>query len=483
MSSDKVRVRFAPAPTGIMHIGNIRTALMNYLFAQQKNGTFVLRIEDTDPQRNYDPEAKKIIEDLGWLGIDYNEGPVKGGPHEPYFQSQRAHIYEEHLQKLIEKKCVYRCFCSEEELEKKRERQRALKLPPRYDRACMRLPEQKVQHQLEHKRPFIWRFKLDHDVTIDIKDLAHDKVHFELKNFSDFPLTRRDGTFTFMFANFVDDLVMNITHVFRGEDHLSNSAGQAALYQAFDTPLPIFWHMPILTNIAGKKLSKRDFGFSLHDLKEGGFVPEAIVNYLTIIGGSFEQEIMDMKELAHAINFDELHATGQIKYDVEKLTWINRHWIAEYNPEKLATLARPFLQEKYAHVKEIDAATLAHLLQKIKTDLPTLKESVDALSFYFDKPEVSAADIQACIATEYKKPIAELTQKHLNILGDATDFANKLKEEAKQAKIPLKQLFWFVRLALMGSTQGPTIHDLVAMLGEQESRERIEKTLDLLSRV
>ncbi len=131
MSSDKVRVRFAPAPTGIMHIGNIRTALMNYLFAQQKNGTFVLRIEDTDPQRNYDPEAKKIIEDLGWLGIDYNEGPVKGGPHEPYFQSQRAHIYEEHLQKLIEKKCVYRCFCSEEELEKKRERQRALKLPPR----------------------------------------------------------------------------------------------------------------------------------------------------------------------------------------------------------------------------------------------------------------------------------------------------------------------------------------------------------------
>src|SRR5579863_4599044 len=258
----KVRVRFAPSPTGMMHLGNVRAALINFLFAHQKKGTFVLRIEDTDAQRMLDPEAKKIIEDLAWLGLTYDEGPHVGGPYAPYFQSERMNLYQEKLHLLKEKNLIYRCFCSEEELAKRRDRQQALKLPPRYDRTCLALSEKEINHLLDNNTLFIWRFKLDHQRSVTITDLAHGETTFKLSNFSDFAITRQDGSFTFIFANFVDDLLMKITHIFRGEDHLSNTANQAALFAAAGAPLPIYWHLPILCNLEGKKLSKRDFGFS-----------------------------------------------------------------------------------------------------------------------------------------------------------------------------------------------------------------------------
>ena len=335
MHNSIVRVRFAPAPTGMMHLGNIRSALINALYAKRYNGTFVLRIEDTDTDRNYDPNAVEITCDLEWLGLTFNEGPGKGGPHAPYFQSQRTALYQEKLQLLINSGHVYRCFCSEEELEQRRERQRALKLPPRYDRTCLGLDAATIEKYLAENIPFIWRFKLDHDQSITITDLAHKEVTFELKHFSDFPLTRQDGSVTFMFANCVDDIDMEITHVFRGEEHLSNTAGQAALYGAFQKPLPTYWHLPLLCNANGKKLSKRDFGFSLRDLKNEGFTPEAILNYLAIIGGSYQEEIMSFDELANTIDLAHPAKTGSITYDVEKFRWVNRKWIERYTPEEL----------------------------------------------------------------------------------------------------------------------------------------------------
>ncbi len=474
MSAATQRVRFAPSPTGIMHIGNSRTALLNFLFAQQKNGTFVLRIEDTDPSRNFDPGAKVILDDLAWLSLAFNEGPGIGGPYAPYFQSERQPLYQEKLAELIKKNMVYRCFCTEEKLAKKRERQRALKQPPRYDRTCLNLSQEEIEKQLAKKMPFIWRFKLDHDKTIQITDLARGTVSFDLKNFSDFPLTRSDGTFTFMFANFVDDMMMKITHVFRGEDHQSNTAGQAALYLAFDAPLPIFWHMPMLCNAEGKKLSKRDFGFSLHDLRDAGYLPQAINNYLAIIGGSYKDEIMDLKELARAIDFDHPHASGQIKYDVEKLRWVNHAWIQKLSPAELEKEVRPFLKATYPQVEKLDAQKLADIIQIIKTDLYTLKDAISALAFYFTAPEISKAVIERTLDKNYIEPIKKLLSDHLDTIEDV----DGLKKSAKQAGIPIKQLFWFLRLALMGQTNGPSIHDLIAMLGVAESRRRIEKVLN-----
>ena len=463
-----------------MHLGNIRTALMNYLFAHQKQGTFVLRIEDTDAQRNYDPNATQIIADLTWLGLTFDEGPEKHAGNEPYFQSQRDHIYKENLEELIQLGGIYRCFCTLEELDKKRERQQALRQPPRYDRTCLQLSESHITENLAQGIPFVWRVKLDHNRTITIHDLARGPIHFELKNISDFPITRQDGSFTFMFANFVDDRLMKITHVFRGEDHLTNTAGQTVLYQITNTPLPIFWHMPMICNVDGKKLSKRDFGFSLRDLKDAGFLPQAITNYLAIIGGSFEQEIMDLETLVKTIPFENLHAAGQIKYDVEKLTWLNHKWIAGLAPLSLAAACRPHLETTFSAVKNLTDAQLSALLVPVQSDLTTLNDSASALQFCFQSHSLSAGDLHACITEKYRAQIAAITKEHISLLPSPTSFVDAIKASAAQQQIPIKEFFWFLRLALMNSTKGPAIHLLVEMLGTAQATERINNAVAIL---
>lgn len=479
MNRSSLRVRFAPAPTGIMHLGNVRTALMNYLFAQQKGGTFVLRIEDTDQQRNYDPQGKQILKDLAWLGITHDEGPDVGGPYAPYIQSERESLYQEKLRELQAKNRAYRCFCTVEELEKKRQRQIDLKLPPRYDRTCANLPASVIEQHSAAGTPFIWRMKLDQQAQVTITDLAHGSITFDYKNFSDFPLTRQDGTVTFIFANFVDDMVMKMSHIVRGEDHLTNTACQAALFEAFETPLPTYWHLPILFNIQGKKLSKRDFGFSLHDLRDGGFVPEAIANYLAIIGGgTFEQEIMSRAELITALNFDAIHSTGQIRYDVEKLTWLNHKWIDRLEPATLTAYCLPFLEKAYPAVKSMDMVTLTQLIQLIKTDLSVLTEVTNALHFYFNAPALTKHDIATRMTSGVVESIAELVLEHRPLLQTNADtFLTTLKTAAKEKKIALKELYTFLRLVLMEEAEGPSIADLITMLGTQEADARINKVL------
>ena len=471
--NNTIRVRFAPSPSGLMHLGNVRTALMNYLFAQQKKGTFIIRVEDTDTQRNFDPQAKKIISDLHWLGLDYQEGPIKGGPYEPYFQSERTPIYEKYIKELKDKNKIYRCFCTPEDLEKKRQRQIALKLPPRYDRTCLRRSPEEVEQLLTDKTPFIWRVQLDDAGTVTIHDLSHGTITFEFKNFADFPLTRADGTVTFIFANFVDDMVMQMTHVIRGEDHLTNTANQAALYELFGVKIPTFWHLPILCNAEGKKLSKRDFGFSLTDLIEAGYLPEAIDNYLAIIGGgSFEQEIMSLPELAQKLNFEHINSTGHVRYDVEKLRWLNHKWIARLTPEDLANRCMPFLLKEYAQAESLPRETLTSLIQAIKSDLQTLADVSSALAFIFTAPEVDTS-----IVKPEHEALVKLVKEQISLINQPEAFVTALKREAKAQNIPLSQLFWFLRMALMGKEHGPAIHELINMLGAQEAQKRIEKLL------
>jgi len=476
-----IRVRFAPSPTGMMHLGNVRTALINFLFAKQKEGTFVLRIEDTDAQRMLDPEAKKILEDLAWLNLTYDEGPIVEGPHAPYFQSQRAHLYEETRRLFEQKHLIYRCFCTEEELAKKRERQIALKLPPRYDRTCMALNEEQIAKNTHNNIPFIWRFKLNHERSVTITDLAHGSITFELSNFSDFPISRQDGSFTFMFANFVDDYLMNITHIFRGEDHLSNTANQAAMFDALNISLPMYWHMPILCNTEGKKLSKRDFGFSLRDLKEAGFLPEAVSNYVGIIGSSFTEEVMSLEELTKAFNFESIHSAGRITYDLEKLKWVNKQWIARCTLEKLLALCRPLLEKEYPQAQYLNDHTLTQLLRIIQTELVTINDVTSLLQFYFVEPTITREDFLACISEQHYTAIKEIITAQSTILAQPADYNNQIKIAAKTQNIPLKELFWFLRLALMGTTHGPSIHELLEMLEYDKAQQRIEKALHILS--
>ncbi|MBS1987239.1 glutamate--tRNA ligase [Candidatus Dependentiae bacterium] len=475
MTTPSTRTRFAPSPTGLMHLGNVRAALVNYLFAHQHRGVFILRIEDTDAQRNFDLGGKQIIEDLVWLGLIYDEGPGKDRGCGPYYQSERMPLYQEKLAVLIKENKVYRCFCTEQELERSRQRQIALKKPPRYDRTCLALSADACAAELQAETPFIWRMKLDDSLSFEIHDLARGLVRFELKNFSDFPLTRQDDSVTFLFANAIDDMTMKISHVFRGEDHLSNTALQAALYHAFATPLPTYWHMPILCNSEGKKLSKRDFGFSLNDLRAAGFLPEAICNYLAIIGGgTFEQEILSLDQLVSVVRFDNISAAGQVRYDVEKLRWLNHKWIEKLDPHELTNLSMPFLTAAYPAVAMMDQAMITHLLQTIKTDIVTLADAVQALHFYFNAPTLSLGDITHHF--DHQLPaIQACVMEHIESITAVDSFLQAVKLSAKEKGIGMKPLFWFLRFALMGQQDGPSIHDLITMLSAEESYKRIKR--------
>jgi glutamyl-tRNA synthetase len=475
MSNGMVRVRFAPSPTGFMHIGNVSSALLNYLFAQQKQGTFILRIEDTDAQRNIDPQT--IIQDLSWLNLPYSEGPDKWGPYTPYFQSQRTEIYQTHLNQLIDKRAVYRCFCTVEELEKKRARHIALKLPPRYDRSCLGLSEKEIEKKLQENIPFIWRFKLLDEIVI-IHDLARGDVSYDLKHFADFPLTRQDGSFTFIFANFVDDLVMKITHIFRGEDHLSNTALQAALYKSFNTTVPLFWHLPLICNKDGKKLSKRDFGFSLTDLRNAGFLPEAITNYLaTLGGGSFEQEIMSLEELTQAFNFEKISASGHIKYDVDRLRWINHKWIMRLDPSDLTTRCLPFLEKEYPNIKNLPFEQLVHLITLLRSDFITLADSVTCLAFYFTQPTINPELLATYHAQRYQEHIKEIITLLENI-KNTEEWASAISSYCKTQKLALKEVFTLLRIALIGSPQGPGLKEIIEILQGPEVLTRIKQIIE-----
>lgn len=469
---NKNRVRFAPSPTGTMHIGNVRTSLLNYIFALKTHGTFILRIEDTDTQRNVDPQAQQIMHHLAWLGMKYQEGPIIGGPYAPYYQSERHDIYQKSLEFLQTNNSVYRCFCTQEELEIKRNRQIALKNPPRYDRTCTKLSTADIQKKLDAVVPFVWRMKVDETKTIQFQDLGCGTLTFDLKNFSDFALTRADGTFTFMFANCIDDIEMKITHILRGQDHQTNSVGQIAIMLAMGHPIPVFWHLPILFNVTGKKLSKRDQGFSLEDLKIEGFLPQAIVNYLGIIGASFEQEILSMEELATAYNFDNMHTSNQIKYDIEKLRWVNHKWIARTPITDLVELCKPFLAKKY-DISTVSDEQLSVLIQSVQTDIIILEDINTLLAFYFTPPSISQEVMNNAISDNKIQTQLQTIFKNLAHSTTFEMFLNAAKQQAQAEQIAMKDFFSFVRLKITGNPKGLGIAELEKCLGFEEIKKRI----------
>lgn len=464
-----IRVRFAPSPTGFMHVGNVRAALLNYLFARQQNGTFILRIEDTDEQRNCKDAAHQIETDLMWLSLSYDEGP--------FFQSERSHFYKQQLEEFIKSGHVYRCFCSKEMLETMRERQRAEGKPPRYDRTCRLYAKDRVQRKLDHGMPFIWRFGLDDQRCFDVHDLAKGTITFDMSHFSDFAVTREDGSFTFIFSNFVDDFLMKISHVIRGEDHLSNTALQVAMYDAAAQRTPIFWHLPLLCNASGQKMSKRDFGFSLTDLKNVGYLPEAINNYLGLIGCSAIEEIQTLKQLAQGYDFKHVSSAASVRYDQEKLDWFNHKWIERLSLDDLLKQAKPFFLHFFPQAQTCSDDLLKLLLGAIKTELKTLAGIEQHAAFYFRPPSVTRNQLIEAVGQDdvekLSAAIKDLYKKH----ACGIDFLEALKKECKTRGIALKSLFVVLRLLLAGTSHGIGVNDLMVLFSYPEVMRRLGAVL------
>lgn len=449
INNSQIRSRFAPSPSGIIHIGNLRSALMSFLCAKENTGSFILRIEDTDQTRTQDYFLNIMYSILDIMNIIPDEGPLQGGDYGPYIQSQRKEQYDFYLSLFIKNDLIYRCFKTQEELEIIKNQQIELKLPPRYNRAIVS-KEQEAQYLIE-KKPFVWRFKVPNNTTI-IKDKIKGEITYNLIHFADCPITRDDGSYTFLFANFVDDVMMNINYVIRGEEHLSNTAIQSCMYDALDIKKPLFYHLPLICDEKGKKLSKRNFGFNIQDLLEAGYLPEAILNYIAIIGGNFKPEIMSLQDMINNKIFSKTKSSGFITYDAEKLLWINMKWM-----QKIETVL--FINHMKTYKKNNSSITTIipdniDLINDIKKESKTVKECFINIDLIINNQLEIKIDHTEKVYILYIKNILEsLKDLFINYLFIKT----KIKEFALNHKVEEKKLYNTLRTILIQKEEGISI--------------------------
>jgi glutamyl-tRNA synthetase/nondiscriminating glutamyl-tRNA synthetase len=459
-----MRVRFAPSPTGQLHVGNARTALFNWLLAHGKDGTFILRIEDTDAERSTRESEHSILEDLRWLGLDWDEGPDVGGQHGPYRQSERLHLYASYANELLSSEHAYYCFCSAQQLDADRQEDLAAGRPPRYRGTCRALPADEARRRIEAgERPVI-RFKVPDSTDITFHDLVRGDVSFNTEQFGDPIIVRSDGRPQYNFAVVIDDALMEITHVIRGEDHISNTPRQILLYQTLGFTPPAFAHLSLVMGPDHTPLSKRHGATSVMEFRERGYLPEALVNYLALIGWSpgGDEELLPIQELARRFALEDVgHSAGV--FDREKLAWMNRHYMKEAAPTRLvAEAARYFVARGFLR-RRTDAAMeyLVAVLSMAVGSVDRLEEIPDRLKFLFEfEPAAAIARpdvVEILSEAGARAVIAALPDAIDRPLVDRETFramANRVKE---RTGLKGKALFHPIRVALTGEGGGPEL--------------------------
>lgn len=474
------RVRFAPSPTGDLHVGNARTALFNWLFARHTGGRFVLRIEDTDRDRNSDVFEQNILADLKWLNLDWDEGPDKGGPFGPYRQSERLELYGRHLHRLREKGLIYPCFCTEEELEAERASLISRRMTPRYLGKCRDLDE-KTRGRLEAEgRKPAFRFSVGRGV-VEFNDLIRGPMKFDCEAIGDFIIVRSTGVPAYNFAVVVDDHLMEITHVIRGEDHLSNTALQLMLYEAFEYDRPAFAHHALILGKDRKKLAKRHGAVAVREFRTQGFLPEALINYLSLLGGSFadSKEVRTVDEIIRGFSMDRVGKSGAV-FDEGKLRWLNSIYIRSDSPENLLARALPFLREAGLEVEGADPAWLRSVLEAIRPNLVTLADIGEYLDIFVEEKFSilpSAASILA--GEESARVLAALLDvlESVDIEREAL-YSAVIGEVSKRTGLAGKQLLMPVRAALTGRRKGPELEKIFAILGRDTLVNRLKKLME-----
>jgi nondiscriminating glutamyl-tRNA synthetase len=466
-----MRVRFAPSPTGKLHVGNARTALFNWLLARGHGGSFVLRIEDTDVERSTPESEAAILFDIRWLGLDWDEGPDTGGPRGPYRQSQRADVYAKHAQQLIDSGHAYPCFCSREQLEADRAAALAEGRPARYAGTCRRLTKEEVAERLAGGAQPALRFRVPDNYEIRFTDVVRGELRFHTDVIGDPIIVRAEGVPAYNFAVVVDDALMGITQVIRGEDHISNTPRQILLYQALGFTPPAFAHLSLVMGPDHTPLSKRHGATSVGEFRTKGYLPEALVNYLALIGWSpgNDEEILPIEELARRFSLEDVGLSAGV-FDEEKLAWVNRHYLKEADPGRLVRLALPYLERAGYVTSRLRPEGLEYLA----TLVPIFNVSVDRLDqvpqrlrqlFEFS---ASSALADSTIRSEASDGAA---RQVIGALADELDASPRLADrqtfrglaDRVKQKTGLKgrALFHPIRIALTGAGDGPELDLLV----------------------
>jgi nondiscriminating glutamyl-tRNA synthetase len=476
VSTSPVRVRFAPSPTGHLHVGNARTALFNWLFARQAGGVMALRIEDTDVERSESRYETQLLEDLKWLGLDWDEGPDVGGPYAPYRQSDRVAIYREHAERLISEGKAYYCFCSQEELEWDRAEKLANQQPPIYSGKCRALDPAEAQRRHVSGELAATRLRIP-EHPIRFHDIVHGMVEFSSEVVSDPIILRSSGIPVYNYVVVVDDALMKITHVIRGDDHLSNTPKQVALYEALGWPVPQFAHLSTILGADRERLSKRHGATSIANFRDMGVLPEALVNYLALLGwapSGGTREIFTPEELKREFSLERVTPSPAV-FDMEKLYWLNRHYIKQSPPERIEKLATPYFVAA-AMIPPNPCIGIAHWFGKVVALLVPSVNKLDelaeraALIFHYDAASAlqspdnaefirtpKSAEVLAAFAQRVQADDAPLTPERFKAV------MNEVKTETGAKG---KDLFHPVRIALTGSHSGPEFDKLIPILEE-----------------
>lgn len=462
----KPRLRFAPSPTGHLHIGGARTALYNYLLARQTGGTFILRIEDTDLERSTPESIQAILDGMKWLNLDWDEGPI--------FQTKRFDIYQQHIDKLLKEGKAYPCFCAPELLEQKRRQAQAEKRKPMYDRACLKLSAAEVKKRFDAGAPHCIRFKSPDSGETAVQDVIKGEVIVANRELDDLIIRRTDGSPTYNFTVVVDDVTMGITHVIRGDDHLNNTPRQIQLYQALGYPLPIFAHVPMILGADKKRLSKRHGATSVMAYKETGYLPDALLNYLARLGWSCkDQEEFTRQELIEKFSLESCSVSPGI-FNPEKLLWLNGVYIRKSKPEDLTALTIPFLEKK--GIQHIDKAILLEGVKISQEKVKTLVEMAEMVDFFFMEIEPDEK-LKAKFFTDETRPNLKKIVDRLNAItswahGPIAEVFNNLVAETA---LGLGKIAQPVRVALTGRTVSPGVFEIIRILGREKTVERIGK--------
>ncbi|OQZ01476.1 MAG: glutamate--tRNA ligase [Candidatus Brocadia sp. UTAMX2] len=476
-----VRVRFAPSPTGLLHIGNARVAVFNWLFARRHNGAFLLRIEDTDLARSEKKYIDQLIEDLHWLGLTWQEGPDVGGPYGPYLQSERLHIYRDICQRFLQEGCAYRCYCTPAELEERRQIAKRTGKPPRYDNRCRNLSNEQRKALETSGLNCTVRFKVPEELLV-FDDLIRGTCQFDMSLVGDFVIMRSDGTPSFHFAVAVDDILMKITHVIRGEDHLTNTPCHILLFHALGQKPPHFAHLSLTMGADRTLLSKRHGAFSLSEYHNMGYLPEALLNYMMLLGWApkDKRDKFTASDITDTFEIGTMSKASSV-FDQQKLDWMNGQYLREAEIERLVNLAIPYLQAAglvSADDNAIDRAQLRLIVDAVRNNISCMSQIAQEANIFFKDVVISKQHIEF-LSSEITQSILlsfyhELCKR--NILSPDI-FKDILKTVQKETKVHGKGLYLPVRVALTGREHGPELYGIANILGLDTCKKRIERFL------